>query len=209
MSDRDEPPEDGITNAVLSESNYEKARALRGSPFRGSLETTMTNLAGLLGILSLVLPLYAVYPASARPYLASADPSQAAPKVLLLGVYGTVMVTVAAAVLVLAGVARLRRWPIDERGAQWLVDMETFAAYVGYGLGGASIVITVGYFVLGLVGGGAIGGYVDAMGGINPFAQAEVGLPVAHVAGTAFALAVVLLGLQWYLTVRFAAVAAE
>lgn len=209
MSDRDEPPEDRITNAVLSGSNYEKVRALRASPFRGSLQETMTNLAALLGVLSLVLPLYAAYPASTRPYLASTDPTQAAPKVLLLGVYGTVMVTVAAAVLVLAGVARLRRWPLDESGAHWLVDMETFAAYVGYGLGGASILITLGYFVLGFVGGSAIGGYVDAMGGLNPFAQAEAGVPVAYVAGTSFALAVVLLGVQWYLTVRFAALTAD
>lgn len=200
---------DRITDAVLSNSAYERVRALRASPFGASLGTTITRLAAMLAILSLVLPLFAVFPASTRPYLTSLDPTQAAPKVLLLGVYGGIMVTLAASLLVWVGVTRIRSAPVDERRATHMVDVETFATYVGYGLGGASITITMGYFCMGLVGGGAVGGYVSAMGGLNPFAEAEVGIPVAYVAATAFSLAVVLLGIRWYLAVRFEALPQE
>lgn len=201
MSDTDDDGyQDRITDAVLSNSAYDRVRALRASPFRGSMQTTLTRLAALLAVLSLVLPVYAAFPPSTKQYLPTTDPLQASPKVLMLGVYGAAMITVAAAVLVLAMVTRIRRAPLDEDGASWLVDMETFAAYVGYGLGGASVAITLGYFVLGLVG--AVGGYVDLMGGLNPFAQAKIAVPIAYVAGTAFSLAVVILGIQWYLTVR-------
>jgi hypothetical protein len=201
---------DTITSAVLSGSTYERLRALRPPPFGGgSLTTVITRQIALLGTLALLLPLFGAFPASTAEFLPSTDPTRAAPQVIVLGMFGGVMVTFSATLLVAVGFFRVRLEPMTESRAKTLLDTETFAAYVGFITGGASIAVTLAYFCLGLAGGEAVAGYVQAMDGVNPFSASPVGVPVAYVALAAFTVAATLLLAESYLSVKLGELAAE
>jgi hypothetical protein len=154
-------------------------------------------------VLASVFPLYLAYPASTAAHLPSSDPRVAAPRVLILGVFGGAMVSVAAVTMVAVGYYRLRQEPVTERQAETMLDLETAASYVGFVTGGVAVSLTVAYFLLGLGGAGAFDTYASLTGGINPFDPGFSALTVEAVAVAAVLVALPLLVVTNYLDVQF------
>ncbi len=198
-----ENEDDSITRVFLSGSTYERLRLQRETYFSQPLPTKLTWQIALLGGVTLLLPLYALFPATVAEYVPSVDPALASPRVLLLGLVGAGIELFTALLLVGAALYRIRRYPLTERQATTVLNVEDFASYLGFGAGGAAIGLTVIYFLLGLAGGRAIESYVASMDGINPFAASGVGLSVAELAVFAFTGCIVLTMLRLYLQLRF------
>lgn len=197
-----ERDDDHITSAFLSGSTYERLRLQRPTYFSQPITTKLTWQSLLLGIIAMFLPLYALYPQAVIEYLPAADPAVASPKIVLLGLLGALIELFAAGLLVGATLYRIRGYPLSERQARTVLNVEDFGSYIGFGTGGLAIAITTVYFLLGIVGGQAIEGYITSMDGINPFAASGVGLSVAELATFAFICAVILLSLRFYLRYR-------
>lgn len=194
--------DDAITRAVLSGSTYERLRIQRPTFFTQSIPTKLAWQSFLLGVLSLSLPLYLLFPDTVATYLPATDPSLASPKILVLGLVGAGVELFTAGLLVAIALYRIRRHPLSEREATTVVDVEEFASFLGFGTGGLAIVITLGYFVLGLAGGGALEGYMETMDGINPFVASGMSLSVTGLATIAFVGCAVLLASRVYLARR-------
>ncbi len=193
---------DDITSAVLSGSMYDQLRLQRRTYFSQSTITKLTWQSLLLGGLSLLLPIYLLFPATVTEYVPSADPATASPKVLILGVVGATIVTFSALLLVASALYRIRNHPLDETEAQAVLNVEDFASYLAFGTGGLAIGLTIVYFLLGLGGGAAVGSYVQAMDGINPFAASGTGLSVVELTVTSFLGCAVFLMIRLYLALR-------
>jgi hypothetical protein len=198
------PDDDQITDAILSGSAYERLRLQRETYFSQSIPTKLTWQSLLLAGLALLLPLWALYPATVAEYVPATDPSLASPKVLLLGLIGAGVELFTAALLVGAALYRIHRYPLTEDQARTVLNVEDFASYLGFGTGGLAIGITVLYFLIGAAGGSAIESYVQKMSS-NPFEASGVGLSVAELATFAFVGCVVLMTLRLYLRYRLLA----
>jgi len=201
--------DDRITNALLGDSAYERLRLQRRTYFSQSIPTKLTWQSLLLAGLALLLPLYALFPETVGAYVPGTDPVTASPKVLVLGLIGAGVELFTAALLVGAGLYRIRRHPLSEGQARIVLNVEDFASYLGFGTGGLAIGITVVYFLLGVAGGGAVESYVRAMNGVNPFAASGIGLSVAELATFAFVGCVVLMTFRLYLQYRLVALGLE
>lgn len=201
--------DDKITKAFLSGSAYERLRLQRQTYFSQSVTTKLTWQSILLGVIAMFLPLYALYPATVIKYLPAAHPAVASPKIVLLGLLGVLIELFAAALLVGTALYRIRFHPLTEAQARTVLNVEDFASYVGFGTGGIAISITTVYFLLGIIGNGAVKGYIESMGGVNPFAASGVGLSVAELAVGAFIGAIWLMSLRLYLQYRLLALDAE
>lgn len=202
MDTERDPDDDPIARTVLSGSAYERVRVARAPRFPQSIATKLAWQSALLGGLVLLLPLYALFPATVAGYLPAADPGLASPRVIRLGLVGAAVELFAATLLVGAALYRIRNYPLSERQATVVLDVEEFSAYLGFGVGGTAIGLTVAYFLLGLGGARAVEGYVAAVDGINPFAASGIGLSVADLAAFSFVGSLVLLALWLYLQSR-------
>ena len=78
---------DGITDAVLSDSAYERVRILRDSLFTQPIPWKLRVQGLLLAVLAATVPLYWLYPDGVAGYLTTTDPMTATPKVALLGAF--------------------------------------------------------------------------------------------------------------------------
>lgn len=194
--------DDRITDAVLSGSAYERLRVQRPTYFTQSVPTKLTWLSVLLAGVALLLPLYLLFPGTVTTYLPATDPMLASPKVIMLGLVGTGIELFAATLLVGTALFRIRCYPLSEPQARTVLNVEDFAAYIGFGTGGMAIGITLCYFLLGLAGGEAIASYVTTMDGINPFVDSGIGLSVAELAVVSFLGCLGLLGVGQYLRRR-------
>jgi hypothetical protein len=202
MSD-DTDEDDEITSAILSGSMYDQLRLQRRTYFSQPTITKLTWQSALLGGLTLLLPLYLLFPATVTEYVPSANPALASPKVLILGLVGAGIETFTAVLLVGGALYRIRKHPLDESQARAVLNVEDFASYLAFGTGGLAIGLTVVYFLLGLGGGAAIESYVQAMDGVNPFADSGTGLSVVELAVASFLGCIVLLMIRMYLRLRF------
>ena len=204
--DRDETDEtddvDDITSAILSGSMYDQLRLQRRTYFSQPTVTKLTWQSLLLGGLTLLLPIYLLFPATVTEYVPSADPALASPKVLILGLVGAGIETFTALLLVGGAVYRIRNYPLDESQARAVLNVEDFASYLAFGTGGLAIGLTVVYFLLGLGGGAAVESYVQTMDGVNPFAASGTGLSVVELAVASFLGCIVLLMIRLYLKLR-------
>lgn len=197
-----ETDDDSIAEAFLSGSAYEQLRLQRETYFSQPVPRKLTWQGVLFGGVALLLPLYALFPATVAEYVPSVDPVLASPKVVLLGLVGTGIELFAAVLLVGAALYRIRLYPLNERQARTVLNVEDFASYLGFGAGGSAIGLTVVYFLIGLAGGRAIESYVAAMDGINPFAASGVGLSVAELAVLSFLSGIAILTAQLYIRFR-------
>ncbi|MEF8883297.1 MAG: hypothetical protein V5A34_12325 [Halapricum sp.] len=175
MSDETDP----ITDAVLSESAYERIRYTEGIITQPVLRT-LTFQAGLLALLASILPLYAFYPSSVSEHVPTLDPFLAAPKLLFLGLVG--WVTEVSAALLLAGLwyYRQRRVPLTEAQARTVFDVEQIAAGLSIVTGGLAIVVTVGLVAIGVFGEATMATYLGSIAGDDVFAQTATGISVGH-----------------------------
>lgn len=194
--------DDQIASAVLSESEYERARVERFSHFKQPLHKKLAWLGGLMAALALVLPIYGAYPAASEAYLPSTAPGAASPKAVLLGVAGGGVVVLSAVLLLGAAGYRIGKAPVNRSQAHTILNVEDFAAYLGFGTGGLAILLTLGYFLLGAAGDGAIEGYMALMRTTNPFAASGLGVTVTHLGIGAFLASVGLLAAQAYVRFR-------
>ncbi len=198
----DPTTDDRITAGILSDSAYERLRVERYSVVGGSLERKLAVLSGLLGLLALTLPLYALYPPSVEGFLPTADPLVASPKPLLMGLVGLCGVLGSAALLVGAGLYRLRYAPLSESQAHSVLNVEEFAGALGIGTAGLAVLVTDLLFALGLGGGDVVELYARATGGGNPYVPSGVGVPVAVLALVALSGGLAILLARAYLVVR-------
>lgn len=201
--ERDTATDDRIAETILSGSAYDRLRLERPTYFSQPIPRKLAWQGVLFAGLAMLWPLYLLFPATVSQYLPAADPAQASPKVLLLGLIGGGIETFAALLFVGAALFRLRNYPLSESQARTVLNVEDFAAYVGFGTGGLAIGLTVCYFMLGLAGGDAIANYLTTMDGINPFVDSGLGLSVLEVAVVSAASCLGLLVMGQYLRYRF------
>ena len=197
--------DDPILERVLSDSAYEKERVERFAHFKQPIPRKLAIQGYLLGSLALLIPLYSIYPESTAAYLPSLNPVFASPKVLLLGVFGATVEFGTAALLVGVGLYRAQNEPLSEEEASTLFDVETFASYLGFGTGGLCILLTLGFFLLGIGGAEAVGWYVTTMEGINPFSATGTGFSVGHLGTMALSGALVIALARGYVASRLEA----
>lgn len=199
--DSGEEPDDPILRRVLSDSAYDRVRTERFSHFKQPVPQKLRAQCLLLGALTLVLPLYLLFPGDAATYLVT-DPSVASPTVLLLGLFALVIELGTAALLVGVALYRVRHEPIDEDQALSLFVTETFAAYLAFGTGALAIVAMLAVLALGLGGAGSVGAYVEAMNGANPFEASGLGLTVEAFTTLALACALAVYVAKGYAATR-------
>ena len=202
MDGRTNDIDDGIARAILADSKYEQLRVRRFSYFKQPIPRKLAWQGALLLALSLVAPIALAYPDSVATLLADGNPLTGSPVIALVGVF-TVGVELLASLghVAVAAVLVRRTSPLSRQRARDLLALEDVASLLGLGTGAVGVAVTVGYFLLGHAGAGAISRYV-AMGGRNPFDPSGTGVTVAAVAAAAFCSGVVLLGLSRYLAAR-------
>lgn len=201
--DSDTAQDDPITDAILSDSTYERLRYERHSYFRQTVPRTLALQSAFLGLLAILLPMYGLFPESVAQFLPATHPEVASPKVLLLGVFGGLLEVLGAVLLVATAAYRVRRAPLTESQAHAALDAEDFARYVGLGTGGFAILLTVCLFAIGLGGEGAVASYI-ATAGANPYAPSGFGLSVATVSLGGFVASVLVFYAGSYFAVRIA-----
>lgn len=190
--------DDTITDAVLSESAYERVRVLRHSLFAQPIPWKLNAQSALLALLAATVPIYWLYPDSVAGYLTSTNPVAATPKVALLGAFGGVMVLFSALLLVGAALYRARHTPLTEKQAYEILTLEDFAGGVSLAMGGFAIAITVGYVGMGLFGGDVVGTYVQTMGGQNPLGGSVYDLSLGYLGAGALLASSAVFAARWY-----------
>ncbi|MBO4247799.1 hypothetical protein IL252_08225 [Halomicrobium sp. IBSBa] len=193
---------DGITDAVLSDSAYERVRVLRDSLFAQPIPWKLRVQGLLLAVLAATVPLYWLYPDGVASYLTTTDPMTATPRVALLGAFGGTMVLFSAVLLVGAALYRVEHAPLTEQQAYQVLTVEDFAGGVSLAMGGFAIAITTGSIAMGVFGGDAVGSYVATMGQ-NPLAGSVYGLSLGSVGIGALSASAVVLVAHWYVDRRF------
>lgn len=185
---------DPITDAILSESAYERLRYTEGV-ITVPVSRVLIYQAVLLALLATILPLYAFYPPSVGEYVPTLDPFLAAPKLLVLGLVG--WVTEVTAALLLAGLweYRRRRGPLTEAQARTVFDVEQIAAGLSIVTGGLAIVVTVGLVSLGVFGGSTVAIYLERVAGADVFAQ-TAGVSIGHLSMLSLLACLVVLGIR-------------
>jgi len=185
---RDDDTSDPVTKALLGESNYERLRATRFGMFKQPIHRKLRWQSLLLFGLALVLPLMAVFPSEVRATLpGGGSMAGAAPKVVVLGLVGGVVVLLGGLTLTAVGLLRVRLEPsMTEWQADTLLNVEEVASLLGIGTGGIGILLTLGFTAIGFGGTQAVGAYVRTMG-TSPFTATGVEwLSVSSVATFAF-----------------------
>jgi hypothetical protein len=200
----DTAPADPILDRVLSDSAYERERLQRFSHFKQPIPQKLALQGALLGSLALLIPLYSLYPASSAPYLPSMDPVVASPKVLFLGVFGAAVELGTATLLVGAALYRVREEPVTDDQAHSILNVETFASYLGFGTGGVVIALTLAFFALGLGGAETLAWYVSLTDGVNPFTATGMPISVGHLGTVALAGALAIAVARGYVADRLA-----
>lgn len=200
----DQRTHDAITEAVLSESSYERLRALRYSMFGQPIPRTLGIQGLLLAVLASTVPLYWLFPDSVAGYLPTTDPMTATPKVALLGAFGGAVVFFSALLLIGAALYRVKHAPLSESQAREVLVLEDFTGGLTVGMGGLSIVLTAACFAMGLGGGDVVETYVTTMEGRNPFAGSMSGLPLGVLGISALSASAVVLVARWYVGRQFA-----
>lgn len=196
MHDSDDP----ITTAILSESAYERLRVTEGSLFTIRPRKAMAIQALLLAVLSLVAPIYLLFPESVTPLLPTTNPAVATPKLLLLGVFG--MGTELAAAVMMVGLYHYRttRQPLTESQARTVFEIERISAGLSLVTGGLAIAVTVGILALGLGGASTLGVYLEQVAGGDIFSQLSTTFSIAHLSAASALGAGVVLVLRRVLT---------
>ncbi len=190
MGTGDNTFEDSIARALLGESTYERLRVERHSYFTQPAPTKIWWLSGLLFALALTGPIAATYPASVAELFGSRTPVLTSPKVVTLGVFAAAIEVGCATTLTAVELRRRRLEPdVSVSQAETMLTLEDLATLVGLVTGGATVLLTDAFFLLGYGGVAAVEGFVAA-GGKNPFAPSGHGLSVAVLAAGALLAAV-------------------
>jgi hypothetical protein len=196
--DRDDPEEgseptdegvkDPIADSLLSEDTYRRRRVERTSGVSWSTERRMHAQSVVLVVLSLSYPLSLLTTAVGQ-----------SPVIILVGLFGGVVEFLAAGVLTLVGLKRLRTGgALSERVAGDLVTLEDLATMLSLVTGGVAVGVTVGLIAAGIVAPGAL----DAVLRSDPFAPSGTPLTTAVVGGGAFVAALGVAGTARWLEKR-------
>ncbi|PSP73949.1 hypothetical protein BRC86_07625 [Halobacteriales archaeon QS_3_64_16] len=184
--------EDEITDALVGGSLYERLRVQRTDVFGGSIPRKLAAQSGLLVVLAFVLPITAAFPAQVRALFPAGDPTTASPQIMLLGVLGLALLVGSGAVLACLEYTRLRLEPgLTESQIRALLNWEEVTSLFGLGAGGAVVVLTDGFTLLGLGGIEVVRVYVQ-QAPRGAFTASGTGISVVAVATTALCSAVVL-----------------
>jgi hypothetical protein len=202
VSDRDR---DHVTEALLSDSTYERLRFSRPGFFKQPIPAKLRWQSALLVALALILPAMAAFPLEVRPFLPDGGVAFGSPRIVLLGLVAGVAVFLGGVALTVVGLLRVRLGPrMTERAANRLLNVEEVASLLGIGTGGIGVALTLAYVSLGLIGARAVTTYVETMGQ-NPFAHSGIeAVSVSSVATLAFVGSVALLVASQYLHLEFA-----
>jgi len=187
--DQPDGVDDPILRRVLSESAYDRVRIERFSHFKQPIHQKLLVQCVLLAALTLVLPLYALFPSDAAAYVPTMDPGVASPIALVVGLFALVLELGTALLLIGVALYRVREAPLTEDQAISLFTTETFATYLGFGTGGLTTAITLGLLGLGLGGEATLGTFVETLGGGNPFEPSHLGVSIAAFATAALTCA--------------------
>jgi hypothetical protein len=187
-------PRTALVDAYADGHAYERRRIERGMAFQLYVPEKLKYLGITMGWLAALVPIYGLAPDSTHQLLPAVSPFQASPRVLILAVASYLFLLIAALVLTVTGLYHVRQHPVTDRQADWILNFEGFASLLGFVTGLCGTGLTVGVFLLPLVGG--LERYVSVMNGINPFAAWQSPLTVGSVGTVAFctALLLVLLG---------------
>lgn len=147
--------DDPIADAILSGSTFERLRATRFSPWRWPIATKIAYQSYLLVALAGVVPLtLALPPEVAETYL-GASRLDAAPNVLVVGVFSLVVIVLTAVAHAVIGLYRLHLEPdIPHETALELLAWEDVASSLGLGTAGFGVLITLAGFGVGYAGAG-------------------------------------------------------
>jgi len=201
MDQNSDDVDDPITRRVLSESAYDRIRVKRFSHFNQSIPRKLAVMGAFLGVLTLTLPLYSLYPADAAAYVPSIDPGVVSPMVVLLGAFGAAVQLGTAGLLFAAGLYRARNAPLGESQAVSVYNVQNFATHLGFGTGGFVVLVTMALFLLGLGGADSLEWYVETMGS-NPFRTTGLGFTVVHFATVSLAGALAVALAREYVATR-------
>lgn len=180
--------QDPIADSLLSEDNYRRRRVERTSGVSWSTEQRLHAQSVVLAVLSLSYPLSLLSPAVGR-----------SPVIILVGLLGGVVEVVAAGVVMLVSLKRLRtEGMVSEDMARDMVGLENLATMLSLVTGSAAVGVTVGVIAAGIVAPGV----VDATLGNDPFAPTGTPLTTAVVGGGAFVAALGVAGTARWLTGR-------
>jgi hypothetical protein len=194
MTDTDHSLDDPLADALLSGSTYDRLRVQRFSYFKQTIPQKLVVQSGLLFTLAFVLPLAAGFPAETKALFAGHAPVVASPKALLLGLVAAAIELGTAATLIVVTVARLRIGPeMTVETARRLLNVEDVATLLGFVTGGAAVLLTVGFFLLGYAGPDALASFVTA-GGTSPYTPSGAGVSVATLGLGALAGGLLVLG---------------
>lgn len=180
--------QDPIADSLLSEDNYRRRRVELTSGESWSAEQRLYAQSVVLAVLSLSYPLSLLSPAVGR-----------SPVIILVGLLGGVVEVVAAGVVMLVSLKRLRtEGMVSEDMARDMVGLENLATMLSLVTGSAAVGVTVGVIAAGIVAPGV----VDATLGNDPFAPTGTPLTTAVVGGGAFVAALGVAGTARWLTGR-------
>lgn len=187
-----DPADDGvrdlIADSLLSDNNYRRQRVQRASGLSWSTGRRLYAQSIVLAVLSLSYPLSLLSPVVGQ-----------SPVVLLIGVLGGAVELVAAGVVTLVGLKRLRaEGMVSEEVAGDLVTLEDLATMLSLVTGSVAVGVAVGIMAAGIVAPGA----VDAALESDPFAPTGTPLTTAVVGGGAFVAALGVAGTARWLERR-------
>lgn len=194
--------DDPVTDALVSDSVYERVRVERPALFDRPIPRKLRWQAGLLFALATVLPLLRVVPPGVRSLFPAGDPASTVTKVLAVGLIGGAVTFIAGLWLIAVAVFRERvRGSMTEHRAHTLLSLEEVASALGFVNGGLAIAITLGFHLLGLGGMERIGRYIE-VAGLNPFAGVGVAIPASTVTTAAAIGGLLLFAASQYLDLR-------
>lgn len=163
--------DDRIASALLGDSTYERLRIERHCYFRQPTPTKIAWLGGLLFAVALVAPIAATYPPSTQGLFVGGV-LQSSPKIVTLGVFAVVIEVGCAGALTAVLLRRRQLEPdLTVEQAATLLTVEDLATLLGVVTGGATVLLTDAFFLLGHGGVAARTAFVEAGGG-DPFAAA-------------------------------------
>lgn len=172
----DSGSDDPVADALVDGSVYERVRIQRMSTFDQQIPRKLHRFGWLLYLLAAALLSVTVLPPATEATL-PVDPLATSTKVLVLGLIGGSVVVAMGVGLILNALAAERLKPMSESTAESLLALEEMASLIGFVIGGAVTLLTVGIVAVAHGGPEAVE-MLLAVTRTSPYAAAPVPFPV-------------------------------